>query len=483
MAGTYTILIDGVDRTGDVINQSVTIDDIINDQNNTCSFKFHDLSSLGMPAPDQEVIITLASGVILFGGYILSVDIGGLNSNAVVEAQIKCVDYVRLLDRNLVHHTYESMTDAEIIRDIIDLYCPGFGITTTNVVETDTIDQISFNYLQVSQVFRKLADLTGKNWYIDYEKDIHFFPLTTNPAPFDIDSSNNEYSNLKISLDASQIKNRIYVRGGTKLSDFTEYVEAGDGQKTTFVLPDKPHDVTVEIDIGSGYISQTLGVKNINLTGFDWYLNFEEKYIEQDAGGVVLGISDKVRVTYKYDIPILIAQENTASIALHGQHEMAIFDTSITTTEAARDRALAELTDYANNLVEGFFRTYTDGFVSGQYIHIDSSVFGVDDDYIVQRVTSRSMGGGVYYYDISLASAKTMGIIRFLIELLEANKNLIQLNDNEVVDELFTVTDSLLSDSLLDSLVIDSAGPYSTWAVSTETTPKTTARWDLFQWM
>lgn len=478
----YSIVIDGVDRTGDVINQSVVIDDVINDQTNTCSFKFHDVSSTGMPEPDQEVVITLSSGVIIFGGYILSVDIGGLNSNAVAQAQIKCIDYVRLLDRNLVHRTYESMTDAEIIRDIIDRFCVGSGITTTNVIETETIDQISFNYLQVSQVFRRLADLTGKNWYIDYEKDIHFFPLTTNSAPFDIDSSNNEYSNLKISFDASQIKNRIYVRGGTKLSDFTEYIEAGDGQKTTFVLPDKPHSVTVEVDTGSGYVSQTLGIKNINLTGFDWYLNFEEKYIEQDSGGAVLTSSDKVRVTYKYDIPILIAQENTASIAVHGQHEMAIFDTSIRTTEAARDRALAELTDYANNLVEGSFRTHTDGFFSGQYIHINLSTFGVDDDYIVQRVTARSLGAGAYYYDISLASAKTMGIIRFLIELLEANKNLIQLDDNEVVDELFTVTDSLLSDSLLDSLVIDSAGPYSTWAVSSETTPKTTARWDLFQW-
>ena len=92
------------------------------------------------------------------------------------------------------------------------------------------------------------------------------------------------------------------------------------------------------------------------------------------------------------------------------------------------------------------------------------------------------MGAGTYYYDIAVASAKTMGIIRFLIELLEANKNIIELDDNEVVDELATLTDSLLSDSLLDSLTIDSAGPYATWCTSTELTPATRAIWDIFQW-
>jgi hypothetical protein len=75
-----------------------------------------------------------------------------------------------------------------------------------------------------------------------------------------------------------------------------------------------------------------------------------------------------------------------------------------------------------------------------------------------------------------------MGIIRFLIELLEANKNLIELDENEVIDELFEVTDSLLADSLTDALTIDSAGPYRTWCLDSTDTTSTRARWDLFQW-
>jgi len=93
------------------------------------------------------------------------------------------------------------------------------------------------------------------------------------------------------------------------------------------------------------------------------------------------------------------------------------------------------------------------------------------------------MGAGTFMYTVSLASSKTMGIIKFLIGLLEANRNLVELDDNEVVDELLAIQDSLLSDSLTDSLTIDSSGPYFTWCPDSLTaTPVTRARWDLFSW-
>ena len=684
----YSITINGVDRTSDIVNLSPYIQDVLNDQQNTCDLQLIDRSGNGIPANDEEIIITLADGTILFGGYIVKVDLQKREYGEVV-AVLTCVDYSRLLDRNLVHDSYEDMTDKEIIEAIIATYCPGYGITTTNVIEGVTISQITFNYLQPSQCFRKIAELTGRNWYIDYEKDIHYFPLATSVAPFDIrdyaetaysylgqtsststlseytfssrslgeaaddryilalvstrktattgsissitiggvtatilsqvkntTGSNNstmavaialvpsgttgdvvvtmdmaflrcaiglyrltdiesptpydlvtsqaldptntlnipangfaiggsfgidsstcswtgltedfdvnfqtngshtgaskesitaesgltiianwsassasigiflsferneqlQFENLKISKDASQLKNRVYVRGGTELSDTTTYSTKGDGVMRQFILPDKPHDVTVTVN-GS---PQTVGIKNVNLSGYDWYLNFQEKYIEQDAAGVVLATTDTFVMTYKYDVPILVAVEDTASIAESGVHEFAIFEKSIATTDAARARANAELTDYANNLIEGSFDTYSLGFRTGQYIHIDRSDYDVDADYIVQRVTAQSEGAGNFKYSIELASAKTMGIIKFLIELLEANKNLIELDPNEVIDELFLVSDSLLSDSLTDNLTIDSSGPYFTWCVdSLDSSPITRARWDLFSW-
>lgn len=486
LSATYNVSIEGVDRTADVRAKTLRIDDVINDKANTCSFILDDLHSLGIPNPEDEVIITLDDGTKLFGGTIHSIgytdvtDGGGERLLA-----IQCTDYTRLLDRNLVHKSYESMTDKAIIEDIVATYCIGSGITTTNVNVGFTIDQISFNYLQPSQCLRKISEMAGRNWYIDYDKDIHYFALDEGEAaPIAAIDGSTVVKNLELSRNASQLKNRVYVRGGTKLSDYTTYVELGDGQKRKFVLPDKPHDVTIEVDTGSGYVTKTVGIKNVDLTGFDWYLNFQEKYLEQDSGGSVLTSAHKLRVTYKYDIPILVAVEDHASILEYGQREFVIFDKSITTTQAARDRASAELIDYAETLVEGAFETWETGLHSGQSIYVTVADAGItNQQYLIQKVTASAIGSGHYKYKVSIASAKTIGIIKFLIKLLEANKNLIELDDDEVIDELFSVQDSLLSDSIVDSLTIDSAGPYATWCPDSLTSsPSTRARWGLFQW-
>lgn len=477
----YSVSINGIDRTIDVLNRTISVDDVLNDQQNTCAFALIDRSGSGIPNTDDTISITLGDGTKVFSGYIQKVDLSK-QSQGVIMATCQCIDESWLLDRNLVHKSYIGMTDKAIIEDIVANACPGFGITTTNVLEGVTISQISFNYIQPSQAIRKICDLTGRNWYIDYDKDVHYFPLLTNTTPFNISSTNNEYINLQISKDNTQLKNRVYVRGGTRLSDPTTYEEFGDGVKTVFLLPDKPHDVTVYVDTGGGYVEKSLGIKNVNTSGFDWYLNFQEKYIEQDSGGATLTNTDKVKVVYSYDVPILVAVEDPESISEDGVKEFAIFDKSITTTQAARDRASAELTDYAQDLIEGSFSTYTPGFKSGQYININLSEYGVNADYIVQKVVARSLGAGLYIYDVSIASAKTMGIIRFLIELLETNKSLVELDDNESVDELFALTDSLLADSLTELLTIDSAGPYRTWAADSLSVTSGRMIWNLFEW-
>lgn len=473
----YNVSINSVNRTTDILNQTINIEDILNDQQNTLSFVLIDRSGNGIPDTDDTITITLSDSTVIFSGYVQKVELQK-QPNGIVAASVQCLDQAWLLDRNLVHKTYEDMTDKAIIEDIVSTYCSGFGITTTNVVLGVTIDQISFNYIQPSQAIRQICDLTGRNWYIDYSKDIHYFPLVTNVAPFNITSSSNSYFGLKISKDNTQLKNRVYVRGGTKLSDATYYQEKGDGTKVKFVLPDKPHEVTVKVN----GVTKTLGIKNIDTSGFDWYLNFQEKYVEQDSGGAVLATTDTLRVDYSYDIPILVAVENQASILANGVKEFAIFDKSITTSQAARDRASAELTDYAQDIIEGSFNTYTSGFVSGQYININLSEYDVNADYIVQRVIAKSLGGGLYVYEVSIASAKTMGIIRFLIELLEANKNLIELDNNESVDELLGLTDSLIADSITESLTIDSAGPYRTWCADSLEATSTRFRWNLAEW-
>src|SRR3990167_11513033 len=156
----YSITINGVDRTADVQASTITIEDVLNDEQNLCAFTLIDLSGNGIPENDQEIIITLASSVKLFAGYIVNVTFKSKKESGAIEVAIECQDYSRLLDRNLVHRTYEDMTDKAIIEDIVSIYCAGFGITTVNVAVGATISQKSFNYIQPSQAIRQIAELT-----------------------------------------------------------------------------------------------------------------------------------------------------------------------------------------------------------------------------------------------------------------------------------------------------------------------------------
>lgn len=251
-----------------------------------------------------------------------------------------------------------------------------------------------------------------------------------------IGNGKGSYKNLSLSLDNSAIRNRVYVRGSTKLSDFTTFSMVADGEQTVFNLPDKPHEITMTVDS----VSKTIGIKNVDdPADFDYLLNYQEKYVEcGSASAPIEGLV--VEFTYKYDIPILVAIEDSDSIEEYGQLEYAIFDTDITTTEQARARAEAELADYAHPTYSGSFKTMQTGFVAGQQMKIDIVELGINQAFLVKSVKANSLGNGTFEYTISITSSRQLGIIKFLVGILESNKNALNISSDEVVDELTTVT-------------------------------------------
>jgi hypothetical protein len=180
---SYTLTIDGTDRADDVKNASIKITDVIGSGASTMIFTIENHNSSTVPGLDDEVMLT-QSGSRLFGGRILRVNPRQLGSMLVWD--INCVDYTRDLDRNLVVEGYQDMTDKAIIEDIIDNYCGGTGITYDSVVEGITISSIAFSYMPPSECFSKICKLTGREWYIDYDKDVHYQVKTSEHAPFNI---------------------------------------------------------------------------------------------------------------------------------------------------------------------------------------------------------------------------------------------------------------------------------------------------------
>jgi hypothetical protein len=459
---SYEITVDGTDRTECFINRTITIQTIAGSQPAQMWANFVDKDELGEPGVDEEIVVT-EDGSKLFGGYIIN---SHLKKEGEVFYSIQATDYTRGLDRQLVVESYQDKTDKFIIEDIVGRYCQGEGISTTNVTEDVTFSKINFNYLQPSECFRKICQLTGRSWYLDFDKDLHYFASDNEVAPFNITEAENRYSGLNIKKTNTNIRNRVYVRGGTFLSDTVTIKQVADGEQTVFYLPHKPHDITVT----EGVNSKTVGIKNIDsLDDYDYLVSYQEKYVETDAAPAA---STVMTFTFKYDVPILVAVEDKDSIEDNGMFEYLITDNEIETEDDARDRAKAELTDYAETIIDGEFTTRTDGFRAGQYLTVNLSEYGINDDYLIRRVTAKSQGGGTFEYRVALASAESVGIIKFLIKLLEADKNMIAVDPDEVVDELFEPDEQGIG--VAESLEsADLATPDARWG---------SFKWNLEQW-
>ncbi len=470
----YSVTINGVERAHDMELQSLSINDQINEQANTADFVLYDLHSLGVPETDDEIIVEV-NGVRLFAGFITKVTYDQLG-NLADKISISCVDYTKTLDRRLVSATFLNMSDKDVIDSVVDQFVDDNEVSTYFVSESAMVSQVSFNYIPASQAIKQVAELTSQSWYIDYYKRIHYFPRQQSQAPFQVTSASAYHKNLQLTKDNSRLRNRVFVRGGTELtSDPVSETQVADGEQRQFFLAEKPHELSVTVN-GS---PETVGIKNIDDPDlFDWMMNFQEKYIEAGALRATPTAGDKIAVSYKYDVPILVSVEDPDSIEENGVYEFVIIDNNIATTQQARDRARAELTDYANDIVDATYSTYQPGVMSGQYQRISMANKGVDEDYLVNTVTLRSLGGGRFVYEVKLTNAKTLGIIKFLLDLLQTDRRVGNIDPNEKVDQLFTLTDTL--DSIMDSLVTDSYGLHFKWAPASGSGDD--LKWDLGQW-
>jgi len=272
-------------------------------------------------------------------------------------------------------------------------------------------------------------------------------------------SAKNVCKNIIIGLDNTSLRNRVYVRGGSYLSDEVEINMVADGEQVVFVLPEKPHDVKVYEDS----VEKTVGIKNIDdAVDFDYLLNFQEKYIETSVAPVADTV---ITVTFKYDIPVLVALSNETSISDYGVFEYAIFDNSINTVETARARANAELDTYSEPLISISFITEETGFRAGQSIGLVNTNLGIDDNLVIDSVTENSLGSGYFEYKITANTSTKRGIVKFLVDMIEANKNALKISTDEKVDELnaidgisFTLTfGSVTSASKSDEYEYDDA--------------------------
>lgn len=454
------VTIDGTDRTSSVVFGSLRKTDTLNQQVDSLSFNVRKYGTVTfVPVLGDEVVVTKDSTTV-FGGVIVRIT-ESLSSAQVLEYRIECADYSQYLKRQLVTERYEGQTVAYIVNDLVDNYTAvADGITNTNATSTLVIESVSFNRLTVADCLQKLADAISYVWYVDYNKDIHFFPKNTETAPFNLtDTSNNYiYGSLEIVEDLTQIRNSVLVQGGEIVSATTRTEEFdGDAVRDIFRLANKFSSLpTVTV----GGVAQTVGVEFLaDDASYDCMWNYNEKYIRFTAGNIPASGTRNVDVTGNYLYPIVVKVPSPASQALFGTYEFAITDKSIRSQAEAIARATAELTSYKNQLYEGQFRTYQDGLRSGQVITINSTQRGKAIDVLIQSVACvmRDPLGTTFEYTVKFATLKSIGIIEYLQNQLRSKEVIV--DDQETILTFTVLTDSMgASDTI--ATPTDTSPPY-----------------------
>jgi hypothetical protein len=447
------LYIAGVGRISDLEKGSLRIEQALTYQIDTCSFSIKG----EQPTEGEEVIVEDDELGRLFAGIIVKVELGRTFPDKSIKVwNVDCDDYTALLDRRLVVESYENMSASDIFLDIVAKYCPGFTVNGVRpgapIVESTGAE---FEYKRPSECFRWLCDYVGWHWQPDYYKDLQFFSAEqlASPAPMSL-VPGGLFRFKKHSIDTQGLRNRVYVRGGTMLSDPQVVQWRADGIARIWTLPWGPHEVSLAV----GEVPMTVGVENLHHDeeNFDYMMSFSEKYIRCSAQTATPVEGITMALTARQDIDVITMVEDLDSqdaVAAvqggDGVYEHVISDNTLTTIQAAEAAGMADLREHANPRVKGSFETEVPGWVPGQIVPINLPDRGIQGEYLIQRVTITPATSKLWTYRVDYGG-RLLGIADFLKALVSAEQKK-KMNETAIMhkfhytQERFAVSDELLT--------------------------------------
>lgn len=334
-----------------------------------------------------------------------------------------------------------------------NMHATSGGFTIVNVARGSAkFENLPANYVKPSQLMEDVSKRQSMYWFVDMERDIHLFASEGEPAPFAVNTSNQHWGDLEIERDLEQLRNRVTVRGSDSISQsLYEQIEVADGEQTSFRLDYKPSELTVYVDTGGGYVEKTVGVENLNdEADYEFMMNFQEKFV-RNSTHATLDAGDKIKFTYYPYIPIRVQLVDIVSVNRmkditggDGIYDAPLIqDERIRTYTEARQRAQVELDLYGNAVVTCTFQTNKEGLHAGQVIHIEDADRNVNDDFVIQRISARTIAGegdDTWSYDVTCASS-LFGLIEFF-QLLMKRSAKVPSDVGEGVELVFNIDDA-----------------------------------------
>ena len=150
---------------------------------------------------------------LVFAGEIVSTrQFYDVQRPALVGYHLSCIDYTRALNRRKVMHSYGTQSVTAIVLDLMASRIAE-GFTTRHVAPNLPPVAIDFTFEEMNRALTRLANRIGAYWYIDYEKDLHFFLEEPGDAPAPLVPGGEPFADLTFDTDLSQVRTRVLVEG------------------------------------------------------------------------------------------------------------------------------------------------------------------------------------------------------------------------------------------------------------------------------
>ena len=138
--------------------------------------------------------------------------------------------------------------------------------TLFNVQSSIVLDNYQVTQLKPTAVLQNLSQAFDYVYYIDYEHDLHFIANDTNTCPISLTDTSNNFVDLQIQTDVSNVGNRIIVNGGSMLSSSTyAQVIAGDGVLRAWLLKNQFENLVITLDNNTSTHAAAAGTTTTNI--------------------------------------------------------------------------------------------------------------------------------------------------------------------------------------------------------------------------
>lgn len=279
-----------------------------------------------IPLTGQSITIT-EGGTDIFNGTIVERADALSGGQMIPRYAFTCMDGFYEMDRVLVTKAYNDTDAVTIIQDIVDNFMTGFTLNAPTT--SPSVNTARFNYEQPTRCITKLASEIGWDWYVDPNNVVQFFPESDLVAPVEItdDAGTLEFRTLSFDQNVTELRNRVYVRGG-RYSDPISEADAVDlyesnGIDQTFPLVYRYSDVQVTVngvaqDVGVDFINQMIDLE-ATLSDGTADGTTTDKLVDSAADFITDGVSigDQVKNTTDETYAIVTAIDSSTQLSLN----------------------------------------------------------------------------------------------------------------------------------------------------------------------